>query len=146
MTLLQIVKPTGPIAIIALLGFASLSIISPRVQAESSETDSVVQIGFALAPVKLNLDGKDPALVGKGSYIVNTRLCNNCHASPDLTGPTGIWAPDHNPFFGQPKMESEWLPRRRSTVSRGSGARAPRGWPACHLRPQFDARVRLRPM
>jgi hypothetical protein len=101
---MQITRPAGVVAAVALLGFAGLSITSHRVHADSSETDSAVQIGFAIAPVKLNLTGKDPALVGKGSYLVNTRLCDNCHSSPDLSGPTGIWAPDHNPFFGQPKM------------------------------------------
>jgi hypothetical protein len=48
------------------------------------------------------LNGKDPALVGKGSYIVNAKGdCNGCHNSPDLGGE---WAPGHNPYFGQPKM------------------------------------------
>jgi len=104
MTLVQIAKPAGGVAAVVLLGFAGFLVTSPRVNADSGNTDSAVQIGFEIAPVPLNLNGKDPALVGKGSYIVNTRLCNNCHASPDLTGPTGIWAPDHNPFFGQPKI------------------------------------------
>jgi hypothetical protein len=106
MTLVQIAKPAGGVAAVALLGFAGFLVNSPRVNADSGNTDSAVQIGFEIAPQPdfLNLNGKNPALVGKGSYLVNTRLCNNCHASPDLTGPTGIWAPDHNPFFGQPKM------------------------------------------
>jgi hypothetical protein len=51
-----------------------------------------VQIGFAIAPVQLNMNGKNPALVGKGSYIVNAKGdCNGCHNSPDLGGE---WAPD----------------------------------------------------
>ena len=104
MTLMQIAKPAGGVAVVALLGFAGFLVTSPRVHADSGTTDSEVQIGFNIAPVKLNLNGKDPALVGKGSYLVNTRLCIDCHSSPDLRGPTGIWAPDHNPFFGQPKM------------------------------------------
>src|SRR5215472_17545312 len=108
MTLVQIAKPAGGVAAVALLGFAGFLVNSPRVNADSGNTDSAVQIGFEIAPQQqpdfLNLNGKNPALVGKRSYLVNTRLCNNCHASPDLTGPTGIWAPDHNPFFGPPKM------------------------------------------
>ena len=102
MTLMQLVKPSGAIAAVALLGFAGMSITSRRVHADSSETDSVVQIGLRIAPVKLNLNGKDPGLVGKGSYIVNAQgLCDECHASPDLGG---FYSPDGNPFFGQPKI------------------------------------------
>ncbi|MBZ5621346.1 MAG: hypothetical protein LAQ69_21850 [Acidobacteriia bacterium] len=99
MTLMQFVKPAGALAAFGLIGFAAMSIISPRVQADSN---SDVQIGFAIAPVQLNLKGKNPALVGKGSYIVNAKAdCNGCHNSLDLGGE---WAAGHNPYFGQPKM------------------------------------------
>jgi hypothetical protein len=37
------------------------------------ERELEVQIGFRIAPVKLNLKDKDPELVGLGSYIVNAR-------------------------------------------------------------------------
>src|ERR1700741_5406035 len=51
-----------------------------------------VQIGFSIAPVKLDLKGKDPLLVGLGSYIVNAQGgCNDCHTCPS-------YAPGHNPF------------------------------------------------
>ena len=51
-----------------------------------------VQIGFSIAPVKLNLEDKDPELVGLGSYIVNAQgACNDCHTCPS-------YAPGHNPF------------------------------------------------
>jgi hypothetical protein len=51
-----------------------------------------VQIGFRIAPVKLNLKDKDPELVGLGSYIVNAQGgCNDCHTCPS-------YAPGHNPF------------------------------------------------
>lgn len=61
-------------------------------------SDSYVRRGFAIAPVPLDLSGKNPALVGLGSYIVNTTGCNDCHT----WGPTGNWAPGGNPFIGQP--------------------------------------------
>ncbi|MBV8900000.1 MAG: cytochrome C [Verrucomicrobia bacterium] len=49
-------------------------------------------IGFAVAPVRLNLQGKDPAMVGLGSYIVNAHGgCNDCHTCPS-------YKPGHNPF------------------------------------------------
>jgi hypothetical protein len=99
MTLLQFLKPGGAIAAFGLIGFASMWMISPRAQADSN---SEVQIGFAIAPVQLNMKGRNPALVGKGSYIVNAKAdCNGCHNSPDLGGE---WALGHNPYFGQPKM------------------------------------------
>jgi hypothetical protein len=104
MTRMQVASLGGGVAFVMLPCFTGLFVNSPRIHAESGNTDSAVQIGFEIAPVPLNLNGKDRALVGKGSYLVNTRLCNNCHSSPDLNAPTGIWAPDHNPFFGQPKM------------------------------------------
>src|SRR5437868_4234225 len=99
MTLRQFVKPAGALATLGLIGFAAISFNSPRVQADS---DSTVQIGFAIAPVQLNMKGLNPALVGKGSYIVNAKGdCNGCHNSPDLGGE---WVAGKNPFFGQPKM------------------------------------------
>jgi hypothetical protein len=51
-----------------------------------------VQIGFRIAPVKLNLKDKDSELVGLGSYIVNAQGgCNDCHTCPS-------YKPHHNPF------------------------------------------------
>jgi hypothetical protein len=101
MTLMQVVKPAGAVAVVSVLVFAGLSLTSLRLHAYSSETDSNVQLGFAIAPVKLNLNGLDPALVGKGSYIVNAKAdCNGCHVSPDLSpaDPVGF-VPGHDPYF-----------------------------------------------
>lgn len=62
----------------------------------ASEERSKIQIGFAIAPVPLNLAGKNRALVGLGSYIVNGQGgCNDCHTNPPF-------AEDGNPFLGQP--------------------------------------------
>jgi hypothetical protein len=53
-----------------------------------------IQKGFEIAPVPLNLKGKNRALVGLGSYIVNAQAaCNDCHTCPS-------YAPGHNPFMG----------------------------------------------
>jgi len=98
MTLMQLVKPAGAVATVALLCFAGLSVTSPRVRAE---TNSSVQLGFDIAPVKLNLNGLNPALVGKGSYIVNAKGdCNGCHVSPDLSpaDPNGF-VPGRDPYL-----------------------------------------------
>jgi hypothetical protein len=61
-----------------------MTLTAPRVRADSNSTDSRIQIGFNIAPVKLNMKGLNPALVGVGSYIVNAQGdCNGCHTSPD---------------------------------------------------------------
>jgi hypothetical protein len=57
--------------------------ISWAVVALSAQGQSNVQLGKALAPVPLNMTGKNPALVRKGSYIVNAQGgCNDCHTVP----------------------------------------------------------------
>jgi hypothetical protein len=57
----------------------------------------LVEIGLRIAPVQLNLTGKDRAKVGFGSYLVNAGGgCNDCHTNPNYD-PTG------DPFRGMPK-------------------------------------------
>jgi hypothetical protein len=58
-----------------------------------------IRKGFAISPVPLDLTGKNPDLVGYGSYLVNTNGCNDCHSPSNQT----TYAPGGNPFFGQPK-------------------------------------------
>src|SRR5215469_11231762 len=79
-------------------------ISSPRrgAQDPEDESDSRIRIGFEIAPVLLDLEGKNPALVGLGSYIVNTEGCNDCHSA----GPPTQYAPGGNPYLGQPKKRS----------------------------------------
>src|SRR5713101_5391304 len=52
---------------------AGMLIKSPRVQAQSGgdSQESRIKRGFEIAPVPLSLEGKDRALVGLGSYLVN---------------------------------------------------------------------------
>jgi hypothetical protein len=53
--------------------------------------------GFKIAPVPLNLKGKDRKLVGLGSYIVNAQGgCNDCHTNPS-------YANGGDPFKGERK-------------------------------------------
>lgn len=70
-----------------------------RTQDPGDESDSRIRIGFEIAPVSLNLEGKNPSLVGLGSYIVNTEGCQDCHSA----GPPTQYVKGGNPFFGQPK-------------------------------------------
>jgi len=67
-----------------------------HVKAESEE--SLSKKGLRLAPVPLNLQGKNPELVGYGSYLVNVvSECNGCHVS----SPAVAYAPGGNPYLGQ---------------------------------------------
>jgi hypothetical protein len=66
---------------------------------EYSQIRSGYQIISEIFPkgTKLNFAGKDPALVGLGSYLVNSTGCNDCHTHPN-------YAPNHNPYLGQPEQ------------------------------------------
>jgi len=61
---------------------------------------SIIQIGFDIAPVPLDLRGKNKALVGEGSFLVNAiGDCNGCHNGG---GPPNFnYAAGSNPYFGQ---------------------------------------------
>jgi hypothetical protein len=64
---------------------------------EDEGSQSQIRRGYEINPVTLNLAGKNRALVGLGSYIVNTSGCNDCHTHPS-------YLPGHNPFLGQPEL------------------------------------------
>lgn len=77
----------------------SLSSIS-RAQAdddgERNGDEARIRRGFEIAPVSLNLKGKNRALVGLGSYIVNAvSECDGCHSA----GPPTQYAGGGNPYF-----------------------------------------------
>jgi hypothetical protein len=92
------VAGTG-LALVVLMG---MLISSPRGQAQNGSDDGwKIQQGFAIAPVPLNLAGKNPsqvALVGLGSYLVNgANDCNFCHTAG---GPPNFnFLAGHNPYF-----------------------------------------------
>jgi hypothetical protein len=65
---------------------------------DGEESDPRIRRGFEIAPVPLNLDDKNCALVGLGSYIVNAQAdCNGCHSA----GPDTEFLPGGVPYFGQ---------------------------------------------
>jgi hypothetical protein len=86
-----------------------------------SISNFVVEQGFAASPIprdKLNLRGKDPALVGLGSYLVNAAAdCNGCHSFPRFLRPGGtkpgtngnptgnLSFQGSNPKFGDPYLD-----------------------------------------
>ena len=70
---------------------------------DNNNDESKIKRGFEIAPVPLDLRGKNRALVGLGSYIVNAvGDCNGCHhATLSASSP---FAPGHDPYQGQPKQ------------------------------------------
>ena len=84
-------------AFAALLAAGSLSGTTPAYADDAGDGEqSRIRIGFEVAPVPLNMAGKDPALVGLGSYYVNVLdHCNTCHSA----GPATEFAIGGNPYF-----------------------------------------------
>jgi hypothetical protein len=99
----KLLKPAVAAAAFAAILLAAMLNTSPRVKAtdddDDNSNDSRIQRGFDIAPVHLNLEGKNRALVGLGSYIVNANVpCNECHGA----GPAiNQFLPGDNPYFGQ---------------------------------------------
>jgi hypothetical protein len=74
----------------------------PRVHAQGGGDQgeaSLIRQGVAISPLPMNLDGKNPDLVGLGSYIVNAvSECGDCHTT------VPAYLQGGNPFLGQPKQ------------------------------------------
>jgi len=101
MTLKQFFKSAGAISAFG-IAMAGMFTSSLRLQADNDDRDNNeakrIRRGFDAAPVRLKLAGKNPDLVGLGSYLVNVvSECNGCHSA----GPQSQYAPGGNPFFGQ---------------------------------------------
>ena len=92
----------GATTVFTVVLVAGRLLISPRGRADDSgeNSDSRIERGVDIAPVPLNLEGKNRALVGLRSYLVNQGGCDDCHD----TGPAAQFARGGNPFFGQPKQ------------------------------------------
>lgn len=79
----------------------ALLFVSPGATQGPPDEHSKIQQGFAImqaSGIPLDLRGKNPALVGLGSYIVNAQAdCNGCHGNPQ-------WATGGDPFQGQPAV------------------------------------------
>jgi hypothetical protein len=109
-----IFKLLGASAALAAIAVLLISFKAPRVSAgpesDRDQDESKVQIGFSIAPVPLNLEGKNRHLVGLGSYIVNAQAdCNGCHSrgpSTEYLGPGNpyLLSPPHGPFTGQQQV------------------------------------------
>jgi len=78
---------------------ASIRIVSPVHADDDDGEDWKIERGFAIAPVPLNLSGKERRLVGLGSYIVNAQIpCNDCHTQNGSTE----FVPTGNPYLLRP--------------------------------------------
>jgi hypothetical protein len=101
MTMSNFTKTVGAGAALGLVALGGILLIPSRGRADDPDSEqSKIQIGFAVAPVPLNLNGKSRDLVGLGSYIVNAANdCNFCHSAG---GPPNFnFASGGNPYFGQ---------------------------------------------
>ena len=106
MTRTRSLKITGVLTAFAAIILAGMINNSKHVGARNDDDqreESKIQRGFEIAaqipaPFHLNLEGKNRALVGLGSYIVNAQIpCNDCHSA----GPPTQFAPGNNPYMGQ---------------------------------------------
>lgn len=86
------------LSVFALFGtFFAFDAFSADPLAPDSEASRIFK-GYQIAPVPLKLRGRDRALVGLGSYIVNAQAgCNDCHTNPP-------YAPGGDPYLGEPKQ------------------------------------------
>jgi hypothetical protein len=104
------------IAVVALIAV-------PRGKAQgASDENSKIQIGFAImqaSGIPLSFKGKNPSLVGLGSYIVNAHSdCNGCHGNPTysaatdpFTGGSGAFDPNGYLVGGVPIFGPIFVPR-----------------------------------
>jgi hypothetical protein len=89
-------------AVAVITGIVAFSVKGTAASGDD-ETESKIKRGFDIAPVQLNLTGKNRALVGMGSYLVNAvGDCNGCHS-----GPSGEYAAGGDPFQGQPTIVNQ---------------------------------------
>jgi hypothetical protein len=96
MASVQFKRGIGASAICAglLLGAGAAPIVAH--DGDRGSEQASIRRGFEIAPVPLNLQGKDRELVGLGSYLVNAvASCNDCHSG----GPAVEYAPGGNPYF-----------------------------------------------
>ncbi len=91
----RLLKTAAAITVLTVLILAGLTSKRVRARDEGDSEESKVQRGFEIAPVPLNLHGKNRELVGLGSYIVNAvGDCNGCHSA----GPQTEFAKGGNPY------------------------------------------------
>jgi hypothetical protein len=79
------------------VGLSLSVLLSSAVWGQGPLPEDPIERGFAIAPVPLNLEGRNRALVGLGSYRVNAGGgCNDCHTNPP-------YVMGGDPFNGEPE-------------------------------------------
>lgn len=109
-------------------------------QAAKVTLSTRARIGFEIAPVPLNLRGKDRELVGLGSYLVNAGgACNDCHTHPSFM-------PGGDPYQGEPEVinSEQYLTGGRQFGPFQSANLTPDEWgrPAGLTYPEFKNAIR----
>lgn len=85
MKLARTVKVTVAACAAGIIALASVPLGPLKVHAEEEADQNLVAIGLSIAPDFINMKGKDPNLVGLGSFIVNAQSdCNGCHGSDPI--------------------------------------------------------------
>jgi hypothetical protein len=135
------------LATLMLLGVAAIVLLMVNlVKGNARGDDDFVrraQIGLRIAPLPLDLKGRDVELVGYGSYLVNAVVdCNGCHSIQE-------YATGGDPFLGQPKRIDAMdylrgglgLPADNGqiVISRNIRPELPSGRPASKTFAQFSA-------
>lgn len=90
-------SPSAACGTAVIVLFAGFGLIRQSLADDEPDHDERrARTGFEVAPVPLNLDGKNWRLVGLGSYLVNTVSgCYDCHSASTET----TYAPGGNPYF-----------------------------------------------
>jgi mono/diheme cytochrome c family protein len=88
-------RASGATAVLAALGLVGMAASLGHGQGPGSD-EAKARIGLAISPVPLDMHGKNRALVGLGSYLVNAAGdCAGCHSA----FPT--FAPGGDPYAGE---------------------------------------------
>src|SRR5258708_38715944 len=110
---LQFLKASTSVAACATVFALGISLMPAPGRADNDNNGSqdekqMIQIGLAVAKttgINLNMAGKDPDLVGLGSYMVNVSGdCNGCHTSD----PSVQYLPPGNPYL-LPPPNGPWV-------------------------------------
>ena len=106
MTFKRVVKATLALSVATTITLVGMKLSSKQVHADEPDSDAtLVAIGLSIAPSFINMEGKDPNLVGLGSFIVNAQAdCNGCHGSD----PANEYLPTNNPYFLKPNFPAKY--------------------------------------
>jgi len=84
-----------PLILLVVTGLALVLANAGMGSSGGAPLDPRARIGLQIAPLPLNVVGKNKEMVGLGSYMLNTvGNCNDCHSVME-------YLPGHNPFLGE---------------------------------------------